>query len=517
MSLHRLLSACLLGALAPLVSAASPYNPWLADSAWPQMHQGPWQQGSATAPGPTSASQLGDPQFVATGLVNIGLLQSPIYPNGQRVFWGGTIDQVYKLAVTDGKLRKVASTSRYATALSNVRTPFAGAYTALRFDNTYLTGSGRTVLAYRDANPGDMNSSITLYKRFEIPASVAPDPASGTPDHITGMNLLFDGKIAVATRYGAVGVIDIESGVGKFVRVADGQKISNSIAVARDGGIYVVSNREMYRFQWNGGGTWASSSLDSPLDGNCATCWRQAYHVDPPAPGMLGDGSGSTPSLMGPNGEYVVITDGARVTNLTVYRTGVLTGGQPRKVAAIPVDFGQGASRAQTASEQSVLVSGYGMAVVSNDYRSVETIGNDLPWWLKPLLDPLLAMPVMQNIDAARVTLTAYTPKHQPLGVQKFSFDPAAGALRSDWSRLDISCPNSVPSMSETSGRFYCVGAKDLSWTIESVEWLTGQNHFRKYIGLLPRYNSFYAPTELDGNGGMIYGSVDGVVYLPKR
>ena len=64
---------------------------------------------------------------------------------------------------------------------------------------------------------------------------------------------------------------------------------------------------------------------------------------------------------------------------------------------------------------------------------------------------------------------------------------------------------------------FYCVGARFGQWTIEGLDWNNGQSRIRKYVGLLPRYNSFYAATETAADGGILYGSLDGVVYLPRR
>lgn len=527
-ALPAFLLSCLLGSVAQQATASSPYHPGLADSPWPQFHQGPWQQGSTPSPGPVAAARLGGAQFVDTGLVNVGLLMSPKYPDGNRAYWGGSIDKVYKLAVIGGKLQKVSTVDRYGAPQTNVKSPFAGAYTALLHDNTYLTGSSRTLLAYRD-DRNNIHSPITLHKSYQIPYAAVPDPDSSTADHITGLAVLWDGRIAVVTRYGYVGVVDLENGRSYFRKVdldPNGvrQRISNSIAVDMEAGIYVVSNREMYRFQWQQGPTWETSSLQSPLDGNgsCASCWRYTYEYAPPAAGTLGDGSGSTPSIMGDNGEYVVITDGAKVANLTVLRTGILAPNQSRLVARIPVTFGN-PDRARTASEQSVLVSGYGMLVVSNDYRNVtdgKSIVNSLPWYLaflKPLLNELLDLPVMQNIEDAAVTVVGYLPKHQPWGVQKFTLDPVTGTLRSAWHRTDVSCPNSVPTMSEAVQRFYCVGAKDYAWTIESLDWNTGASHFRKDVGLLPRFNSFYAATQLTPDGGVLYGSIRGAVYLPRQ
>jgi hypothetical protein len=522
MNMRQLLLGSLLGTLTLTASAAPQYHPWLADSTMPQFHQGPWQQDSTRNPGPTSDSQLGNAQFAATGLVNVGLLESPAYADGKRVFWGGNVDQIYKLEIANGKPRVISKVSRYGGTLENLMAPFAGAYTAVRYDNTYLTGAKRSVLAYRDAVAGDRNSSIALYKRYEIPQSVAPDQGLGKPEQITGMGVLWDGKIAVVTRFGTVGVVDIENNRAKFSRVGSGESISNSIAVASDGGIYVVSDKAMYRFQWNTSNEWNAATLKSPLTdaASCSQCWRETYETFVGDGITFSSGSGSTPSLMGPNGEYVVITDGAKVANLSVYRTGTLQSGQTRLAARKPVNFGD-ANRERTSSEQSVVVSGYGMAVVSNDYKDVGSLGSNLPLWfrltIQPVIDVLLTLPAGKNIDNARVTLLGYTPKHQPWGVQKFTFNPANATLSSSWVRNDVSCPNAVPLMSETSNRFYCVGARNYQWTIESLDWTSGGNHFSKDLGLLPRFNSFYALTQLTSDGSILYGSVDGVVYVPKQ
>lgn len=489
-------------AVASGIANALPVNPWLSDSPWPVSHQHPYAQAASPHPGPTSNWLLGNPQWVDTGFINITLAMSPKYPNGNRVYWGSNPTGVYKLAIVNGNLTKLATLAKPGNALGNIATPTSGAYTLVDLENTFYTVQGTSLLAYRDVTPGQLNSAITLARSVTIPASIAD-----SDDAIVGINLLWDGNIAFATRDGKAGVIkrDFTQVQGLTLGAGD-EQVSNSIATDEQGGIYVVSSKAMYRVQWTG----ATVSLD-PATG----AWRTEYNAGTAGTGggRLGAGSGSTPTLMGTSGQkFVVITDGADVANLVLFwRDGIpadwqpVAAGKDRRIAAeIPVNFGN-ANRTETKSEQSVLVSGYGAVVVSNDYRNTG------------LLSGSTGIPIIDTALNGLIVFSSGSPIHQPWGVQKFQWDTATRKLRSAWVRNDVSCPNAIPSMSEATNRFYCVGAHLGSWTIESLDWTSGGNHFRKYVGVLPRWNSFYAATQLTGDGGVIYGTYNGVAYVPKR
>ena len=116
--------------------------------------------------------------------------------------------------------------------------------------------------------------------------------------------------------------------------------------------------------------------------------------------------------------------------------------------------------------------------------------------------------------------ITAFSsglPLFQPWGVQKFQWNPQTRKLATAWANNDVSCPNAIPTASSSAGMFYCIGARFGQWTIEGLDWNNGQSRFRKFVGLLPRYNSFYAATEITADGGIIYGTWNGVTYLPRR
>lgn len=492
-------------ALLTIVSGAAialPVNPWLADAPWPVSHQHPYAQAASPHAGPSSAWQLGSPQWVDTGYINITLATSPRYPDGNRVYWGSNPAGVYKLAVIGGQLKKIATLAKPGNALANIATPTSGAYTLVDVENTFYTVQGTTLLAYRDTNPGQLASPITLARQVTIPSSIAADG-----DAIVGVNLLWDGNIAFATRDGKAGVISRDFTQVQGVTLGNGdEEVSNSIAADEQGGIYVVSSKAMYRVQWTG----TTVSLD-PASG----AWRAEYNGGTAGAGggRLGAGSGSTPTLMGSGSQkFVVITDGANVANLVLFwRDSIpadwqpVAAGKDRRIAAErPVNFGN-ANRTATKSEQSVLVSGYGAAVVSNDYRNTGVLSGST------------GVSIIDQMLNGLIVFNSGNPLHQPWGVQKFQWDTATRTLGSAWVRNDVSCPNAIPTMSEASNRFYCVGAYLGFWTIESLDWTSGGKHFRKAVGLLPRYNSFYSATELTGDGGIIYGTYNGAVYLPKR
>jgi hypothetical protein len=492
---------CLAGTHA--LAQGAPRHPWLADSPWPISHHDAHASAASESPGPRRAADLGAPQFVYTGPINITQAMSPAYPDGQRVWWGNDVFQVYKLGLVNGRLTKLATLRKSGNVLSALRTPTSGAYTLVTRDNHYISVQGRTLSVYADVNPRERRSTIRLLREFTLPDTVA-----ATDDAIVGLNILWDGHLAFATRQGVVGVIDPGLQQVRHVRLGGAQEeVSNSIAADAQGGIYVVSDQAMYRVQWTG----HTVSLDASTG-----AWRAPYNAGDgtsTGAGRLGKGSGTTPSLMEVDGQrFVAITDGATLNNVVLFwRDAIpadwagLGGGRDRRLAAeVPVNFND-PQRTATLNEQSLVVSGGGIAAVSNDYQRVETLSQV----------GSAGGPVLTNLTNGLIQLFSAAPSVQPWGVQKFEWDPQQRVLRSVWARRDVSCPNAIPTMSVPSQRFYCVGAYQSQWTIESLDWRTGGQHFRKVLGIWPRYNSFYAATQLTGDGGLIYGSVNGVVYLP--
>jgi len=74
--------------------------------------------------------------------------------------------------------------------------------------------------------------------------------------------------------------------------------------------------------------------------------------------------------------------------------------------------------------------------------------------------------------------------------------------LRSVWANPEISLPNAIPTMSEATGLIYSIGARDGIWTLEAVDWDTGDSAFFLEIGDLARHNSAFAATQVGPDGG---------------
>jgi hypothetical protein len=152
----------------------------------------------------------------------------------------------------------------------------------------------------------------------------------------------------VARRDGVVGTLRLGSGAVHAIRLGRGAvgEIENSFATDEKGGVYVATNRRLYRF--------AAGRSSSPT-----IRWQIAYpNSYEHKPGQVDDGTGTTPTVM--PGGYVSITDNADPMDVMVYRTAV--GAKRRTVCRVPV-FRRGASD----TENSLIAAGRAM-IVENNY-----------------------------------------------------------------------------------------------------------------------------------------------------
>lgn len=501
--LAQALTATLLlsSAFALAATDEPPHNPWLADSAWPMSHRNPYVQASSPLPGPTRREELAFPRYQAGGFINITQAMSAPYANGAIVAWGSSMGSVYKNTVSKDQLSQIDRIAKPDAV--NLANPTTGAYTLLDKDNHFYVPAAGKLLAYTDAVSGDANAKIRLARTFTLPAETLR--AAPTDDPIVGLNMTYDGYLALATKRGTVMVVSRDFSTYHYVMLGDGsgEEVSNSIAVDETGGIYVVTSQSMYRVQWTG---------TALTQDNAQGAWVSAYENggDVQVPGRLGAGSGSTPTLMGVGDQdkFVVITDGQQVTNLVLFwRDEIPADWQPiapgkdRRIAAeVPVDYGNPAIE-RSMSEQSVLVSGYGAVVVNNDYGLEKQSSN-----------PLLA-----NLLNGLVVFFSNTHKYAPYGVEKFIWNPATRAVDVAWVNNDISCPNGIPTMSTASNLFYCIGQRKGVWNVEGLNWDTGASVFYRPMTALPIHNSFYASTQIGPWGDIWTGTTTGIVQLAPR
>jgi hypothetical protein len=411
----------------------------------------------------------------------------------------------------------------------------SGAYTGIDGKNRFVVGQTRFVSLFGDEVDGDRFAAIALKKRIFIPDEVF----CGEDDVIAGMTFTYDGALAFATERGNLFVISPDADPEELGAIpvalsnedcattdpAELEIVSNSIAADENGGIYLLTSAAMYRFDWDGS--------------RLTRAWRAEYESadEVSSPIRLGPGSGSTPSLMGTRADddrFVVITDGQALMRLVLFWRDevpegwepIAPGKDPRIACELPVDFGTGATEA--ISEQSVAVRGYA-AVVVNDLLTDPTINPP------SMLD--LAV-VAQNLVSA---LEGGIPEKAPFGVERIDWDPGTRTCSTIWANAEVSIPNGIPTLSESSGLVYGAGQRAGQWGLEGLDFETGESRLwipagpgtcpQEYLGvaaLLPGVsdvlelvpdsceNSVYAATTVGPDGTVYQGTLNGMTrYVP--
>ena len=510
-----------------------PENPYLADSAYAMSHGDSAQQDSTGIPGPTGPTMDLCPLFQVNykfmGPAHFGIHISSPYPDGRRVMWSNGGDRIVKLdhdtfnvlATYELPVEKVWTNAQAEGALFwlNILTGplrilyslalaqqtlmgLSGVYALLDIDGNFYVGSTSGITVYGDAVEGDPDSEIAILDTWALPAEITGE--------LIGMNMTYDGWLILVTDegwvmalnrddlndYRVVKMLHSEGAAAYNEQMrAEGHVgygwVRNGYAIDNKGGIYIVSKDHMHKVVWH--------EQQQKLYAQTHGAWTAEYLNG------WGFGSGANPSLMGFGDEdkFVVIADGEELMNVVLFwRDEIPEGWVPpagapsdRIAGMLPADMGD-PTRTAIQSEQSVVVAGYGAAVVNNEPASV-------PGWL-----PEQAIRLLSGFLGS-------DPAFTPYGVQKFEWDPVARELQNAWVNSEISSPNCVPYVSYGSNMFYTVGVRNQKWYLEGLDWSTGESVFHWKIGLAgERFNSLYSGVHLDQNGRIIYGTIFGKVRL---
>ena len=543
----RVSLACLFTAASSMAAQAAspPENPYLAKSSFPLPHGNSAQTTSAPQMGPMEPGTkflslfTDDITYTASGPFQFGSYTSSPYPDGRRVMWSSGGDRVvkwdhdsldviaqYKLPSKD--YRSAGDGEKHINLMNTLPLPvkfiymltelvpmmvdLSGIYSMIDNNNQfYVAGQvdadgTQGITVYGDMQRNNPDSMIEVKREWRLPAE-----ATGS---LVGMNMTFDGRIVLVTEHGWVLAVERDFSDYAITRmVFDPEEdptacggagfcwVRNSFAVDEQGGIYILSNDHAHKVVWTG-----SELSTDEADG----AWRAPYSND------RGYGSGSTPSLMGfgeDADKFLVFTDGNELMNVTLmWRDGIPQGWKPPKGAPsdriagmLPADMGPLAlDKVQT--EQSVVISGYGALVVNNEPRNVpEQLG---------AIDP--------RINALIVGFLGNEPALQPYGIQKFEWVPGEvknngkvkpGTFQAGWVNTDVSSLNGVPIVSQQADMLYTVGARNGLYTIEALDWHTGEEVFHWFVGG-NRFNSLYAGILINENGQIHYNTFWGKALL---
>lgn len=305
---------------------------------------------------------------------------------------------------------------------------------------------------------GPLGPSFALERDYDLTGAVPLGDSiiSALPD--------WSGRIWFVSAAGVVGTVDPASGAVQSLSL--GEKIGNSFAVDETGGVFIVTDRAMYRF-------------DATAAGAPAVTWRETYaNTGVKKPGQTEAGSGTTPTLMG--SQYVSITDNADPMDVVVYQRAKLVSGA-RRVCVQPV-FAQGASD----TDQSLIGTGRSM-IVENNY------------------------------GYSGIAATEQGATTSP-GIERVDLNDSGTGCRKVWHNNE-SAPSVVPKLSLANGLVYTYtkparGDGTDAWYFTAIDFRTGATVYKRLAGTGLGFNNNYAPVSIGPEGSTYVGALGGLVRL---
>jgi hypothetical protein len=329
----------------------------------------------------------------------------------------------------------------------------------------YLDQSDRAVIPTTNGQiwvvgetAGATGPGFALERTYDL----SPDLAEG--DKIISALPDWSGRIWFATTKGVVGTVDPATGAVKLFNTAE--PIGNSFSVDRTGGVFIVTDRALYRF-------------DPAPDGSPRVTWREVYaNIGTVKPGQTEDGSGTTPNLMG--SAYVAITDNADPMDVVVYRRAKKISGSRLVCTAAVFAAGEGST------DNSLIGTGRSI-VVENNY------GYTGP------------------------TATMNGASTAP-GVERIDINKGGSGCTPVWYSSQRA-PSAVPKLSLANGLVYAYTKPPRAdgvdaWYLTAISFRTGKTVYERLAGTGLGFNSNYAPVSVGPDGTAYVGVLGGLVLL---
>lgn len=371
-----------------------------------------------------------------------------------------------KLHVLEPKTLKVLASKHVADRPFRIdfATNFAGGgYAVLdEADRVILPTSDGRITRWSIANEKG-EPEISLLDEFDVSSILAKDEGinSALPD--------ISGQWWIVGQLGSVGVLDMTSKQVEGMRFKDAD-IENSFAVARDGGAYIVTSKELV--------------FMTIQDGAPKVQWSEKYDQGTRRkPGQTSRASGTTPTLM-LDERYVAITDNADPRmNVLVYDTAPSLAEGEREVCKVPV-FGRG----ESSTDNSLIAMGAAL-FVENNY------GYNL--------------------------LTATNGRASEPGMTRIDLAADGSGCEVVWENTTVRVP-SVVSKGSTSGVIVSYTRDNSIWGIDAwyftaIDASTGKIMWRQRSGSGPMVNNHYAATYLGADGSIYTGATGGMVALVPK
>lgn len=297
--------------------------------------------------------------------------------------------------------------------------------------------------------------AFALEHDFDLSAAL---PAA---DEINSIMPDFDGLLWFTTAGGIVGTLDRATSAVATLTL-DQERVANSLAVDETGGVFIVTDTALYRF-------------DAGAQGQPTLTWREPYDRGARLkPGQASQGSGTTPTLMG--SDYVAITDNADPRmRVLVYRRAAEIAGD-RLVCAVPVF-----EEDRSATENSLIATDRSL-IVENNYG----------------YQPLNPLTGLSETGMTRIDMTE------------------DGGCEIVWT-ADVRVPSVVSKLSLGSGLIYTYTRDEArfargSWFLTALDYATGAVAWSQYIGTGADFNNNYAALYIGEDGTVYVGVTSGIV-----
>jgi hypothetical protein len=296
--------------------------------------------------------------------------------------------------------------------------------------------------------------SAKINNSSDIPNSVLPDSA---------------GNLWFITAQGKVGYISNPTTSSGTIYITDtNEPISKSFSTDEDGGVYVVTDYALYRFEVG-------------PDEMPENTWRSVYNRGTrEKPGQNQQGSGTTPTLFNDfaGNQFVTIADNADpYMDVNVYnrQTGALVAQQ---------QVFKGFYRLN-ACENSLIAVNHSI-IIENNY------GNSTPL---STLGPLTTVP----------------------GVDRVDFDPTTGNAQVVWQNARVAIPSVVSQLSTGDGLLYTYAKDSQGWYYAALDFQDGSLAAQSRVPLSNQLggilaNNFYSGIGIGPDGSAYVGVFGGIL-----
>jgi hypothetical protein len=452
-------------------------NPFMGANNFSEIHLNAYQTDATSASGPASASSQGVQQgllrpitsiagtmaFTSRGqLLTIRVGPSPTTPGE---------DAQTLLLIDPATLTVLAETDLPPRPSSGTVVSFSGGgYFYLdNLDRVVCVTANQEIRIY-----AVQNNQFVLVQTYDLSAQI-----NDASDILNSVLPDSAGNLWFITKQGDVGYVTPASGTIHLANVRDvsganpNETNTKSFATDERGGVYVVSDYALYRFQVGPGETPQST-------------WRAAYDRGVRTkPGQNQQGSGTTPTVFNDfdGQQFVAIADNADpFMHVNVYnrQTGDLVA-QQAVFSAFP---------GRNACENS-LIAVHHSIIVENNYGNASILNT---------LGPLTTVP----------------------GVDRVDFDPTTGQSQVVWANTTVAVPSVVSQLSTGDGMVYTYAKDHEGWYFAALDFQTGALVAQSRVPWSHRLggalaNNFYSGLGMGPDGSAYVGVFGGIVAWRPR